>query len=334
MSKKNPIDLYRDSAMSTRVGTDDEGAINEMMSLGEVMYIIKDRAIYSMQLADQIDPGRTNISIPKSVQQKWAPLGTESELVGRIFLTARELFKPTYLDKSVDCDRSIAISMTILKEMIALDEIFEKFSQTQSQQLQQMPVGQKDFHLPSIPGTEGYVKAFILKAEHAVQMVYNLCHLFFDGELKERRRFLDGLSDLVQAKYGDKDDFTKFIATSTKFLKFIRNSRHCIEHERVDQRVNVNDFTLKPSGEISLPAMEIIHDETPQPPIAVADFMKQVFDGLVDVTENLIAFLCSKHVRQSGPPTEVSFIPPNERRYPAVQYGYVILLGGNWIRAS
>jgi hypothetical protein len=60
MPEKRPIDRHRDSGKSMEVGTPEEGAITEMISLRNTLFIVKKRAIYTVKLADQIDPARSN----------------------------------------------------------------------------------------------------------------------------------------------------------------------------------------------------------------------------------------------------------------------------------
>lgn len=49
-----------------KVGAAEDGAIKEMFGLKDRMLFILERAIYAMQLADEIDPDRSNIAIPNT----------------------------------------------------------------------------------------------------------------------------------------------------------------------------------------------------------------------------------------------------------------------------
>jgi hypothetical protein len=61
MSSKRPIDLKRESDFSGTIGTGHEGAIKEFLNIGSMLLMIKEKAICKFQLADQIDPQRSNI---------------------------------------------------------------------------------------------------------------------------------------------------------------------------------------------------------------------------------------------------------------------------------
>jgi hypothetical protein len=72
-------------------GDPEEGAVREMIGIGGKVYAIKERAIYSFTLADNIDPGRTNPAIP-NVQQRAYDTGlfSSAEFEGRLGIPGGE----------------------------------------------------------------------------------------------------------------------------------------------------------------------------------------------------------------------------------------------------
>jgi hypothetical protein len=80
MFGKHPIDVKLESAFSGSVGIDGEGYLEEFFNTGDALLMIKEHAIYKFQLADHIDPNRTNIDIPH-VQQKLYSVGTHCSMV-------------------------------------------------------------------------------------------------------------------------------------------------------------------------------------------------------------------------------------------------------------
>jgi hypothetical protein len=98
---RRDIDKVRDSGKSASIGTDgDDSAISEMIPIGHTLYFVKERGIYAFQMADQIDPGRTNISIP-DIQQRILQVGSDDAVVARILLTAATLFNKNVLDSEL-----------------------------------------------------------------------------------------------------------------------------------------------------------------------------------------------------------------------------------------
>jgi hypothetical protein len=96
---KRPIDRVRESALSMQIGGPADGAISVMIDMGMALYVVKEHAIYAVQLADQVDPGRTNVAVPDT-QQRLLLIGTHDPEVARIFLTAYTMFKSMHLGAS------------------------------------------------------------------------------------------------------------------------------------------------------------------------------------------------------------------------------------------
>jgi hypothetical protein len=111
----------RESAMSMTVGTPEDGIIKGFLTIGgKKMYIIKERSVYLVRLADDIDPGRTNPNI-QATHQKISSEGDESEFVGRILLTARELFEGKFLE-GIDHERALEQCVQIFQDVSEMRE--------------------------------------------------------------------------------------------------------------------------------------------------------------------------------------------------------------------
>src|SRR5258706_2959714 len=122
---KRPIDLQREGAGFMNVGSpDDLSPITAMIVIGKKLYIVKASSIYQVRMADDIDPERTNPSLPNT-QQKILGVGSDSEVVGRILLTASALFKANYLEKNIDCEGALRLSLELLKDIVAMCELCE-----------------------------------------------------------------------------------------------------------------------------------------------------------------------------------------------------------------
>jgi hypothetical protein len=120
MKSQRPIDVLRNSAKSGRIGGDgDDSAITEMIPIGDKLYIVKERGIYAMQLADQIDPQRTNAGIPDT-QQKILPIGSDDPLVARTLMKAHTLFNPTLMDLHEYDAHAWAVGQQRIKVIAAL----------------------------------------------------------------------------------------------------------------------------------------------------------------------------------------------------------------------
>lgn len=118
-----PIDRVRNSAGSFTVG-DPGDEFKAMITTKDHLYTVTDSAVYSVQMADQIDPDRTNINLPRVMQQTVLHYGAESNFVARTFMTGGELFNTTYLGSVFPVDAAKLLSLELAKRLAALQDTF------------------------------------------------------------------------------------------------------------------------------------------------------------------------------------------------------------------
>ena len=116
-----PIDNVRNSALSITLPPD-TGGITDMCEINGVLHMIGGSAIYRVQLADEIDPERTNIGIPNT-HQKVLSYGTEFPYVRQTLMTARRLFKDNLLGPAFDYKTGISLSFEALQDLAAMHDI-------------------------------------------------------------------------------------------------------------------------------------------------------------------------------------------------------------------
>ncbi len=115
-----------------------------------------------------------------------------------------------------------------------------------------------------------------------------------------------------------------------RFANFIRNCRHCVEHEKDTQRIDVLDFQLSPGGSIELPSIEVVHPHTPEPRIQLHQSMFDLVESLLRIFEELSSilafFLRSKEWKDH---VGVAAFAPEQRLHPFVKYYYVMSMNGD-----
>ncbi|MCR6732599.1 MAG: hypothetical protein NVV83_00135 [Afipia sp.] len=324
---KRPIDRIRESAMSMSVGTpDDQTPITEMIGLGGILYIIKEGGVYATQLADKIDPQRTNASVP-NVQQRILSIGSSSELVGKTLLTARELLNPTFLPAGFDKEAGLTLALSALKDLAAMQDMAVNIEEAQKKaEVQDYRQRDRSVLLPSVGDITAQTKAFAQKADHVLQSLLGIAKLLY-GEKAGKRGFRS-LAELVAQQYGVDDDFSKFMQQALPVLQFVRNVRNCVEHPKPDQYVVASDFTLSPALELVPPTIEVVHPKTLQPRIQASVFMRDVTAQLAGIFEVMLAFLSGKNAQPfAGFPIGIIVLLPEQRRSPHVRYSYGTIMG-------
>lgn len=133
--KKRSIDRLRDSACSLTITTpDDDTPIREMISTGDRLLVVKDKGIYEVALADQIDPVRTNPSVPNTVQ-KILPFGAADSWVGAVVLTARQLFMSSCFTADV-WRKAFDLVLGIAQDIAGAQQILQKHRGLESEAVQ------------------------------------------------------------------------------------------------------------------------------------------------------------------------------------------------------
>jgi hypothetical protein len=331
---RRPIDVMRDSAKTGRIGTDgDDSAISEMIPIGDTLFFVKEHGIYGMQLADQIDPGRTNAAVPDT-QQKILSVGSNDPMVARTLLTAHTLFQPTVLGTSFDKEKGLRLALELVRDLVALTDMHADLEAAEAQARASFEAQQSNHGpivLPAVGNLNARCDAFAQKAGHVVNILEDIAKLFYGDTLKSK--WIDSLSSLAAQRYGEDSPFALFMRDIRPFLLFVRDMRNMIEHPNADRYVKVSDFRLLPSNEIALPAVEIVRPGEDAQKATIALLMKKITDDLVTVAEVLMAHLCGANARPfSGFPVGVVELPVEQRPNKRQRYFYGTLLGEQMVR--
>src|ERR1700730_6809568 len=322
-----PIDKVRNSALSVTLPPE-TGGITDMGEINGALHMIGGSAIYRVQLADEIDPERTNIGIPNT-HQKVLSYGTEFPYVRQTLMTARRLFSNNVLGPAFDYKTGINLSFEALQDLAAMHDIrkdlrvrFDKIAED----LKNLAVEKRSMTVPSMGDVRGDTKAFLQKADHVAVALFNIAKIFYGDEIGPR--WFASLHKLASEKYDDNDGFTKFLKATLPFLQFVRNARNAVEHPDQAKSVKVTDISLVPSGELNPPSIEVIHPETPQPSVALLTLTEYMADQLAAVFEITIAHLCGANVQSfAGMPLGVIEYDENQQQAFKCRFGYGTRMG-------
>jgi len=310
----------------------DTGGIAAMGEINGVLHLIGNSAIYRVQLADEIDPQRTNITIPNTYQRVLS-YGTEHFFVRQILMTARRLFNNNVLDPALDCSVGINLSFEALLDMAVMYAIINKMRdklQQASEEIKNIAAEQRSMKIPSIGDVRSEAKVFLQKADHVTAALFNIAKLFY-GSTIDRHRF-ESLHILISKKYGEDTPFAKFLKTAVPFLKFVRNARNAMEHPDKTKGIKITDILLLPSGEFKPPSIEIVHPETPQSPISFIVLMEQITNQLASVFEIMLAHLCGVNVQSfAGMSLVVIEYDENQQKAFKCRYGYASRIGNKLV---
>ncbi|PKR89095.1 hypothetical protein CXZ10_11300 [Pleomorphomonas diazotrophica] len=323
------IDEIRDSALSFKVGDESEGEIRAIIPIQNNLYVVKDRVIYSVILADDIDPNRTREDIPNAMQ-KVVEAGALDDVVIRTFLTGYGLFRKERVAVGVDYEAALLVVFDIMEDLLSAKSIISDIEDVilKNREKKIYPEGGVVV-LPSLPNIGARTKSVIQKIDHALINIYKLACVFYGEEtLRGAGPWLDGLSKYLSGTLAGDEKFVEVAKNIAVFGKAARNVRHCIEHPKSGQRIVLTDYQISPNKNLVEPSIEVIHKDTPFEKACISDFMNYLLDSTLTGAELLMAFLAAYHMAPLGGfEIGVGEIPVDQRR-DGVRYGYLINLGG------
>ena len=328
MEEKRHIDRIRESSGSAQIGSEEDGAIIEMKTFGDRLLIIKERAIYEMIFADAIDPDRTNIHLPPTIQKLIIDKGTESETVARTFLTAKALFQEEYISNAVDCDIVISLTIDMLSEISILEKEINDYQENEnkvSNEYEERRNQKGSYQIPSIVNLESRCKTILQKADHIEQILMDIITRFYPNEGLTKQSHFPKFHEILKTKYGEDDTFTKFVGSTLYYMKIIRELRNGFEH-RLDS-IKVTDFVLQPDGNVIPPTIELNFRDVRLEKISLSEFLKITIVNHLDIIEMTFAHLAQKNTRTGGMPYQVKLIPENKRTHKFVKHSFWIPIG-------
>lgn len=327
MNNYQDINNQRNRAGQVSIGSREDGAIMETFNLDEHLLIIKERAVYELVFADDIDPERTNPSLPLNSQKLLFEFGTESEIFSRLFLLAKRLFKVEYLNPSVNPSNSTWLVIDMLQELSEMKKEADSLMQQEKQAIVEYEARKEkglDHVTPSIPNIKTRCKTIFQKLDQFYQAQLALFRNFYPdfNDQSYYSKFLE----YSQNKYGENDDFSKFIETALPIILLSRNIRNCLDHRRSE--TIITDFELKIDSNILTPTIEIDYNGSKLDKTRLTDFLKNILENTIEIAEISIAYLVSKNLNPNRPLNGyVKMIPENERVNKFCKFAYWLPLG-------
>jgi hypothetical protein len=326
---KRLIDRQRDAAVTMQIADEsDTSAIEDMIPLPGRMLLIKKLGIWQAQLADNIDPGRTNPSIPNTMQKLLAR-GTADPLVGRTLLQAKVHLSQTMLPARIVGEAGLEVTFGLLMELDALDRKATDLQET-LQGIEELFIGARAtggaLQVPALNDVAARGKSFIQGADHTVRTLWQFVRVFHP-ELQKGVAWYK-LKDRLMAG-GDKDKaLVPLIASLERPFTFLRNTRNAVEHPKPGQEVIFSDYRLRADGKVHAPSIEVIEKSTPLSETSLPAYFTSTVEMLVNAYQSLLINLCALHVQRIGGfDVEVIELEPDLRRHAEVKFYYASWLG-------
>ena len=296
------IDRKRNSGGSFTLGGEGE-TTRATVATADVLYSVTEKAIYSIKLADQIDPERTNLDLPIAIQQKVLGYGSDAQLVARTFMTAGVLFDATYLGQGFQKDAGLGLALELARRLAVLQQTLDALVQNERRVVAELDQATRgnSLRVPETPDLRAKVEAFLASAHRIQETLFGIAFLFYPAPTA-RKGTRDHLLQQVALRAPNRADYHVAMTQIVEFLHKVREHRNASVHEDGPKALLLRDFHVLPNGQFSAPIMEIRHPEFGQPEKPVTFYMDEVIGMLIEASEAMIAWLCAENIQLKGGP--------------------------------
>jgi hypothetical protein len=187
---RRPIDKIRESAgMLEIVDPEDPSGISEMLNISDDrLFVIKDRSVYEILLADNIDPDRTNPHIPNSYR-KALNCGLSDEDFSRILMMVNHLCDESRLENHIERGFILTSTFRLQERICRIREFIEIIEREQNSCIKSIESAEveknKGYRLPQIQNLEPDRKV-VERYQHFV--IHRLCSEDGGSDALERYR--------------------------------------------------------------------------------------------------------------------------------------------------
>jgi hypothetical protein len=305
------IDIKRDSGGSFKL-PEGSGPIVAMKGLGDRMLIVAQHAVYTLQLADRIDPGRTNVAVPKAVERNELHRGAVDEVVAWTLCAAIEVLDQTHLPVGFPVEPGMAICLRIAKQLSDVEDEADAIAAIEVATRAAMEEkGWDPSRLPATPKLAGQVEHAITQARRSLVDLASLTELFHPRRAA-RARWHDAFETHVATGV---DPFTDGLKGMLSRIDRVHNFRNALIHPDATKRVDVYGYELLADLSMVAPTIEIQHKDTPLARQDVVHFLRNMGREVAWIVEAFISALATLSARQFAPfMSRVVVLPEGQER--------------------
>jgi hypothetical protein len=175
-----PIDCRRNGAGQARVEGDVGAILKVFPHREERLFFICERGVTSGQMADQIDPGRTNSNLPQFVQTPELTHGASAPFIQRTLCVAAALFDQTYLPAHVSKDEAFALALDAARALAEVEDTIIALHANETEIRRQLASGERKQHVvPKTPNLKARVEGAVGQLGEVALLAQKLADLFY-----------------------------------------------------------------------------------------------------------------------------------------------------------
>jgi len=323
----------RNEGGMVKIGDGKDGNISNMIALEDYgMLVVTNKSVWRIMTADNIDPQRDSINIPRHIQERILSYGSDDAIVGKTLLQGKELLLSNHLLGTINVQHAMQHVLSFSKELAALNDELKKLAEEYNEIQKHFNGRVQDdgsFILPSLKNLERRAKELIQNIDHMGGVIIDILKIF-SIEIPKKNP-LGKLIELTQQKYGNDHTITKAISKLKEKMAWLRLLRSDIEHPDATGIVTFENYKMNNLGEIKQPHIKHTRERSPFQSI---DFIQLIIESKTDVMnlfETTLILLCDFYVEDfAGDKVFVRNVTDQERTEanPHMNYRYDV----NWTR--
>ncbi len=305
------------------VGTEEDGAVVSMETIGDILLIIKEKAVYEVISADTIDPKRENIHLPAMIPRLIISQGVNSPLVGSTVLTAKNLFGKVLFENKQAAMQAIKISLEILEEFAVLDAEVKLLTTEINNEISNYDKrreAKEKFVHHVVQNLETRCRTIFQKMDQILHALMAIVNEFFQSEKKIQPQASFETLQKVMSSIGN-TQFADYIETRIDFIKMVRGFRNCLDH-RLSQYCKVRGFEIQPDSSINAPTIEMDYRESQVERVDISELLEKMQESLLALTENMMAHIAITCASPGNHIQAIKEIPMERRQFPTVKLAF------------
>jgi hypothetical protein len=276
------------------------GGITRMCSAVDFLEVYKIDKTFRIYTPEALDPEETDPNM-HWMSKPVANVGSANRIVARVFIQASEAITNTPIADSINKD-NILRCMHRCKEHLLICEDKQIVVCKETEQIYQTclkgELKKEGYHFvnfPQIDRLEEYCGVFLNNAKLTIQTLAELINMFYKTTFDGPR--FDKVIKWSRTALKHNNEFVQFLNSIQPGLKYIVDLRNAQEHPKEDRKLFIENFTLKPGNEISLPLWHV----TGEDPHAIHSDVTAIVDFLVNAVESTFLYCLMDNLDSSFP---------------------------------
>lgn len=249
---KTKLDSKRDGSLSCEMPLDC-GAILELLTLNDCLYIVGEKSIYQARLPDNIDPERENPNA-KGSTHKFFSKGMNDSVVSRTLGQALELTRKVGMSQE-EGDQILVFSLRFMRNfheiILAYESLDKDFNEKADEfnKIKKQHIKSDFIHdIPQIERLDARGDHFFLTLHKCLKIILEMLNSTLPKS-ESPKSF-----DKLYKYYKDQDEnsvISQLLENSLETLSFMWNIRNSVEHPGKTRFVKYYNLELQKDGRIS-----------------------------------------------------------------------------------